>query len=122
MREMTLLKGECELYVSILGGGGGGSLANVNRWLGQFGASHIDAPAVAALERVPCLGGEAFIVAAEGDFAGMGGKRQSGMGLLGALLEQPARLVTVKLVGPAAEVRAERDAFLSFVTSLAEAP
>lgn len=122
MREVTLKKGAAELYVSILGGGGGGLLANVNRWLGQFGAPHIDTGALGTLERVPCLGGEAHVIEAEGDFAGMDGKQQTGMGLLGALLEQPARLVTVKLVGPAAEVRLERAAFLSFVTSLAEAP
>jgi hypothetical protein len=122
MREVTLTKGSAELYVSVLGGGGGGLLANVNRWLGQFGAPRIDATALAGLERVPCLGSEAYVIDAEGSFTGTDGNQQTGMGLLGALLEQPTRLVTVKLVGPAAEVRVERAAFLSFVSSLAEAP
>jgi hypothetical protein len=122
MREVTLKKGSAELYVSILGGAGGGVLANVNRWLGQLGAPHIGASGLAGLERVPCLGGEAYLVSAEGDFTGMDGQTQHEMGLLGAILEQPSRLVTVKLVGTAAEVRAERGAFVSFVASLAEAP
>ena len=122
MREVTLTKGSAELYVSILGGGGGGLLANVNRWLGQFGAPRIDAGAIAGLERVPCLGGEAYVISAEGDFTGMDGEQQGEMGLLGALLEQPTRLVTVKLVGKAPEVRAARAEFLSFVSSLGEAP
>jgi hypothetical protein len=122
MREVTLTKGNSELYLSILGGGGGGLLANVNRWLGQCGAPRIDAGGVSELERAPCLGGEAHLVTAEGDFAGMDGIAQAGMGLLGALVEQPTRLVTIKLVGPADEVRAERDAFLSFIASLSDAP
>lgn len=122
MREVTLTKGGSELYVSVLGGGGGGLLANVNRWLKQFGAPALDVAGVSALERTPCLGGEAYVVTAEGSFAGMDGVARDGQGLLGALLEQPSRLVTVKLVGPAAEVRAERDAFLAFVGSLAARP
>ena len=122
MREVTLRKGESELYVSVLGGGGGGLLANINRWMKQFGAADLDVARVSALERTPCLGGQAYVVTAEGSFAGMDGAAREGMGLVGALLEQPARLVTVKLVGPAAEVRAERAAFLAFVGSLSERP
>ncbi|MEZ6013632.1 MAG: hypothetical protein R3F49_00840 [Planctomycetota bacterium] len=119
MREVTLTKGECELYISVLSGGGGGVLANVNRWLGQFGAPKLDVAALAGLERAPCLGSEALLVTAEGSFGGMGGGApKAGMGLLGAVLEQPARLITVKLVGPASEVAAERGAFLSFLGSL----
>jgi len=122
MREVTLTKGKCELYVSVLGGGGGGVLANVNRWLGQFDAPSLGVEGLAALERAPCLGGEAVLVTAEGAFGGMSGAKEGGMGLLGAVLEQPSRLVTVKLTGPAAEVAAERANFLSFLASLAEAP
>ncbi len=117
-RDVTLVKGESELYISVLGGGGGGLLANIDRWLKQFGRPSLGVDGLAGLERVPCLGGEAYLVAAEGPFTGMDGVQRGDMGLLGALLEQPARLVTVKLVGPAAEVRAARADFQAFVGSL----
>lgn len=122
MREVTLRKGDCELYVSVLAGGGGGLLANVNRWMRQFGAASVDVSGLSALERVACLGGDAYVVEAAGAFEGMGGARREGMALLGAVLEQPARLVTVKLVGPESEVRTERANFLSFVSSMGEKP
>lgn len=122
MRDVTLTKGGCELYISVLGGGGGGLLANVNRWQGQFGAAPLGVADLAGLERVPCLGSEAYVVDAEGPFRGMDGATQADMALLGALLEQPTRLVTIKLVGPANEVRAERAAFVEFVGSLSETP
>ena len=120
MREVTLTKGGAEMYISILGGGGGGILANVNRWYGQVGEPGIGQAALAGLERLPCLGGEALMVETAGTLKAMEAKAQAGSGLIGALLEQPTRMVTVKMVGPAAEVAAGRAAFVAFVGSLGD--
>lgn len=120
MREVTLTRGEAEMYVSITDSGPGRLVANVDRWLGQLGAKRLDEEAVARLPRIPCLGGEAIVVEAAGDLTAMDGTRKPDQRLLGALVEHGGRIVSVKLVGPAAEIAGERAAFESFVRSLEE--
>ena len=122
MREVTLLRGECEMYVTILGGGGGGVLANLNRWYGQVGAAPLGVSGLADLERVTALGGEGYVMEADGTLSAMGGTPREGWAIRGAAVEWAGNLVTVKLVGPAAEVVDAREGFNAFVTSLIERP
>lgn len=114
------LEGGGECYVSVLGGGGGGALANVNRWLGQIGKPAIGEADLAALPRVSMLGKEGMLVEGSGDFEGMGAASASNQGLMAAMVELPDRAVFVKMVGPADVVSAQREAFLAFAQSLTE--
>ena len=108
--------GSGEVWVSIASG----TLAdNVNRWLGQFGAQPLDDAGIQGLRRVAILGGSGVWVQAEGDYAGgMGAAPKPGYGLAGVICEFEGQLLTVKMVAPAAEVRAAIPALEAFVKSL----
>ncbi len=97
-----------------------GTLAdNVNRWLRQFGAPALDEAGIQALRRVPILGSSGVWVEAEGEYVGgMGAAPKAGCGLAGVIAEMDGQLLTVKMVAPAAEVRAEIPALEAFVKSL----
>lgn len=103
-----------EVYVSI---GSGGVKENAERWLRQLGDEN---PKVEQekLEQVEMFGGRGYIVEARGDFAGMQGATMKDAALLGALVESRGALVTVKMVGRADEVAAERERFLKFCKQL----
>ncbi|MEZ5977266.1 MAG: hypothetical protein R3F34_03510 [Planctomycetota bacterium] len=123
MREVTYLtaNGTVECYVSVLGGDGGGIRANFDRWRGQMGAAPLTDDELASLERVPCLGSSAILIAIDGDFEGMGGETSSGARMLGAVAAFEGRTVFVKLVGPRALAAAEEPNFRRFVASLESA-
>ncbi len=103
--------GATECYVTVLGGDGGGALANVNRWCGQVGATPWNDADLAASPRIAMLGTDA-IVAALGD-------EKSERMLIGALAPLGSRSVFVKMLGPRAEVLEQRAAFEAFCKSLA---
>lgn len=111
--------GEC--YLSVLPGTAGGIAANVNRWRAQLSLPPLDASTSAALPTRPLLGGEAVLVEFEGAFRGMEEEpAREGYALLGLMLEKDDRMVFVKMTGPAAMVRRERERFLAFCDSLRE--
>lgn len=99
---------------------GGGTIANVDRWMAQF-----DDAAQKAVKRSERQAGgfKATIVELEGTFAGgsmMGGPAQPkpNWGLIGAIVETPGMAHFFKLTGPAATVksaRADVDALLSSI-------
>lgn len=108
--------GKGEVYVTLAGGG---VAANVNRWLAQFGRPPLDDAALAALRRVPVAGSEGVWVEAEGPYrAAMGRPEEAGFALAGVLAEAEGQTLSVKMVGPAAEVAAEKPALESFAASL----
>lgn len=127
MREVTFELGgaedgpAAECYVAILGGNGGGALANVNRWRSQLELAPLSEDDFEQLERIPMLGTEAVLVQADGTYRGMGDELVEEAGLLGAVCMLPDRAVFVKLVGPASTVRAARDDFVAFCRSLRRA-
>jgi hypothetical protein len=110
--------GETECYIAVLAGGAGGVAANANRWRGQVGAPPLDDAGIAALPRVTVLGRDAPIVEAAGLYTDMRGAAHPGSALLGTLCPLDDLTVFVKMVGPEAEVRAERARFLAFCGSL----
>ncbi|MEW6072336.1 MAG: hypothetical protein AB1726_07010 [Planctomycetota bacterium] len=121
MREVNLVAGETsQCYVIRLAGDGGGLIQNLNRWRGEFGLPPLDAAAVAALPTVAMLGEPCPLLEAAGEYQGMGGDTGAGKALLATLRIRPAESLFVKMVGPAAEVAAERAGFLAFVASLEE--
>ena len=112
--------GATECYVAVLGGGGGLE-ANVNRWRGQLGLGPLSAEEIDALPRVPVLGSEAPLVEARGEYTDMAGESHEDHALLGTIVARGGSMLFVKMVGPRAEVEAERGRFLAFVQSLEQA-
>jgi hypothetical protein len=102
-----------ECYVSVLPGGGGGITANVNRWRKQMGLGESSDADVAALPRVKVLGDDAPYVELDGTFKG-----SAGFTMAAVAAERGGAVVTAKLVGPSADVRAEVERFKSMCASL----
>lgn len=100
----------------------GGVIDNVNRWLRQFGAPPLDAAGLAGLEEVETAGFKGVWVEAEGDFAGgMGQDPGKDWALRGVVAEKGGEILTVKMLGPKAEVVAEAEALKAFVGGLQKA-
>ena len=105
-----------EVWVSLASGS---VLDNVNRWFKQFGASPVDAAALAKLPAATLAGSPGVWVTAAGDYAGgMGAPPKPGFALAGAVASVNGRILTVKMVGPKAEVEAARPVLESFAKSL----
>lgn len=102
--------GATECYVTVLGGDGGGALANVNRWCGQIGAKPWTESDLAAAPTIAMFGSDAVVAA-------VGEEAQEKM-LIGALARVDSQSVFVKLIGPRADVLAQRGAFEAFCKSL----
>ncbi len=107
-----------QCYISILGGDGGGSLANINRWRQQMGQSTFGVDEFAALDRIPMLDGSALMVEIEGSFTGMGTDALDEALMLGVIRELPERTVFVKMIGDRDALALERDSFLEFCQSI----
>jgi hypothetical protein len=103
-----------ECTVTVLGGDGGGALANVNRWCGQIGARPWTQAELDAAPRLDVLGAPAIVV--------LLGEAGAPRAMLGALARDGASSVFVKFSGARATVLAQREAFESFCKSLARSP
>jgi hypothetical protein len=113
---------EVECYLSVVQGG---IAANVMRWRRQMGLEPIAPAAVARLPQEPFLGQAGIFVDLEGTFVGMGqGEPRPGYRMLGLLVEEPGRTVTLKMTGSAAVLGEEKARFLELAKSFraAEAP
>ncbi len=106
-----------EVYVSVISGG---VLENVNRWMRQFGRDPLSGADFAAMEKLPLAGTEGVWVEVEGEYAsGMGaGGAKPGYGLAGVIAQVDGKIVTVKMLGPSAEVELEKPALKKFAASL----
>ena len=106
--------GKGEVYVSRANGG---VLENANRWLQQVGK--LPAGSVDEFDRIEVLGIDAVLVSVSGDFAGaMGKPAQKDMAVLGVIAGEDDSLLTVKMIGPARLVNAERERMLTFCQNL----
>lgn len=125
-RELNYRFGESgmgEVYVSLSSGSLGD---NVNRWLAQFGKPPLSPADLAALEKVQVAGDRGVWVEAEGDYkpagpmggAAGGGEGKPGFGLAGVIADVGGQILTVKMVGPRAEVEKEAGALKIFVASV----
>lgn len=105
-----------EVWVSI---SQGSVLDNVNRWLKQVGADPVDAAGLAKMPAVTLTGTPGTWVAAAGDYApGMGAPAKPGFGLAGVVASVGGQILTVKMVGPKAEVEAAKPALETYIKSL----
>jgi len=108
--------GAGEVWVSI---SSGSVLDNVNRWLGQFGATKIDSKGLGDLRQVPLAGIPGVWVEAQGDYAGgMGAAGKPDYALAGVVAQSQGRIITVKMVGPKDEVAAAKSTLEAFSRSL----
>ncbi len=110
--------GETECYISPLSGTGGGAEANVNRWLGQMGQPPLNADALAALPTITVLGQDVFLVETGGTYTSMRGETKSDYALTGVFVTMDDTSYSIKLIGPKADVTANRAAFTAFCESL----
>jgi hypothetical protein len=117
-RLVTFNVGATECYVAVLGGDGGGLLSNVNRWRGQMGATPLTDADVAGLARAKVFGQDCPLMEAPGNYTDMGGAQHAGFLMVGTICSLGDQSVFVKMVGPEAEVRAERERFVAFLASL----
>lgn len=105
-----------EVWVSI---SQGSVLDNVNRWLKQFAASPLDQAALEKLPKVSLAGSAGAFVTAEGEYAsGMGSPPKPGFGLAGVVASVGGQILTVKMVGPKAEVEAAKPVLETYIKSL----
>lgn len=109
--------GTGEVWVSI---SSGSVLDNVNRWVNkQFGSQALDQAGLDALRKVPVAGSTGVWVEAAGTYSpGMGGSPKEGYGLAGVVTSLNGRILTVKMVGPKADVDAAKSTLERFSASL----
>jgi len=111
-------RGEC--YLTVLPGGGGGILANVNRWRSQMGQPPISEEDMKKMPQGTLFGIPAVMVDLEGAFKGMGETRpRSGYRLLGLIQEHSGFTFFVKMTGPEADVIPNKEKFEQFGQSIA---
>lgn len=109
---------EVECYFSVLPGGGGGLVPNVNRWRKQMGLPQLSEGEIQALPKKPLLGDQGTFLDVEGTFTGMGTTEHPGYRLLGLILVRDGMAYFAKMTGPAEQVAAQTDNFLRFCASL----
>ena len=109
-----------EVYVAQLGGD---VRAMFDIWRGEVGLRTPLSDAEAkGLPVVPMLGGEGQLLDVRGDWQGMSGKQVAGARMLVAARTEGGAIVFVKLVGKAADVETQVEAFKGFCNSLRRAP
>lgn len=118
MRVVTYTTGNVECYITTLAGEAGGALSNINRWAKQMGQPALDEAAIAALPKVSILGTEGPMTEFAGTFTDMGGAAKPDYKMLGTLASAGGSTFFIKLVGPAAEVDAQKSNFVAFCASL----
>lgn len=119
MRIVNLAVGDsAELSVIRLQFDGGGALDNVNRWRKQLNLAPFTAQQVAEMDRVQCLGVQAYVFDAEGsNYQGMTGAGIDQARMLGVLAIGPEESYFIKFVGPKDVVTREAAAFRALVDS-----
>ena len=105
-----------EVYIS---NSRGGVLSNMNRWLKQYGKPEVET--VDNFTKVKVLNVDGVLIETTGRFGGgMGKLPRENAGLLGLIADFDGNLLTVKMIGPAEDVAAERDRFITFCKTLRE--
>ena len=115
-RLINYVAGENDSVEIVVGETQGDLLANANRWLGQFGLSPVES--LEFLGRTEMLGKNAYLVEGDGTYSpGMGRPPKEGYAMTGVIRESSFNLITLKMIGPAEEVKKQRDAFFEYMRS-----
>ena len=116
-RNFNFVAGPDDSVEIFLGTSSGTILDNANRWLKQFGLSPVTDEA--QFGTIEVLGKPAALVEAEGTFnPGMGAEGGENYALVGMIRSSTDQLITLKMVGPASEVAALRDEFITYCETL----
>lgn len=108
--------GTGEVWVSL---SQGSVLDNVNRWFKQFGTDSVDESGLRKLPPAMLAGSPGVWVSAEGIYAGgMGTEPKTGFALSGVIAPVGGQILTVKMVGPKAEVLAARPTLEAYAKSI----
>ncbi len=121
MRVVTYTAGpnqEVECYVAILGQGGGGVEANINRWRVQMGLEPLSEAEVAALPVLEVLGQPSPWAEMRGSFSSQFSDPIEDALMFGLVCPVEELSVFVKMTGPADVTAPQRDNFLAFCQSL----
>jgi hypothetical protein len=121
MRLFTYQVGEGDgtwCYALLLGGSAGGLEANLDRWRTEMGLAKLTAAEREALPRLEVLGAQAYLLDLAGSFRGTGGPPQAGARMLGLVCPLADQTLFVKMVGPAAAMEGQKEAFVALCTSL----
>ena len=123
-RLINYVAGENDTVEIVVGETQGELLANANRWLGQFGLSPVQSleflgrTEMLGKGRTKMMGGNAYIVEGDGTYSpGMGRPPKEGYAMTGVIRESSSNLITLKMIGPAEEVKKQRDAFFKYMSS-----
>lgn len=99
----------------------GSRLMNYNRWQGQVGLGELTEADIDALPKIVVLGEPCPLLEVTGEYRGMSGGAAPNTTVLATMRQlDSGDALFVKLVGPAAEVAAARDAFEAFAASVRE--
>ena len=121
MREVTFAAGkEARCWITILGGDGGGTLANVNRWRSELMLDPLLPNELENLPKMNLLGGDAFVIEGTGSYSSMGSEAKGNWSLIGLIRNLEGKAVFIKLIGPASEVEAARPSLKIFADSIKE--
>lgn len=122
MRPVNLTFGpnaEGECYLSILPGGAGGVLANVNRWRKQMGQPDITEEELEQLPKKILMGIQGVFVEVDGAYTNVGStESKDDYRLMGVVATLGEAGLFVKMVGPKSLVEENTAAFDEFVSSL----
>lgn len=109
-----------EAYFTTLSSGGGGLVANVNRWRTQMSLPELTEDEVAALPKKPLLGHDAVYVNLDGTFSSMGSEPKQNYKLLGLIALDGDTAYFAKMTGPAPILEGQEDQFLAWAASIKE--
>lgn len=119
MREVTFIAGpQARCWITLLGGDGGGVLANTNRWLSELGQDPITATELTELPTVEFLGGRGIVIEGAGSYSSMGSEAQDGWALVGVIQNLQDQTIFIKLVGPEEEVKSAKASLPDLLSSL----
>ncbi|GMV99699.1 MAG: hypothetical protein AMXMBFR84_08380 [Candidatus Hydrogenedentota bacterium] len=122
MRLVTLLAGPdstAECYIIILPGDAGGVYSNFDRWAKQMGQNQTLSPeTVQALPVIPVLGADAPMIELTGTYTDMSGTVTDGAMLLGVIAKKGDQSVFIRMTGPEAAVKEQKQNFIAFCKSL----
>lgn len=110
---------DCNAYLVMLPGSGGGVEANIERWQQQMALSDGVAAEVVEQREVVLLGGQAVLVAIDGHYRGMGEADLADARMVGVILPAPKFTLFAKMTGPRELVIEQTPAFESWCASLA---
>ena len=106
---------QAAVNISVLGGDGGGPLANVNRWRGQLGLAPLgEADLMKEAGSLDVAGGKAMFI----DMTGSDPKTQQKARMIGAIVSRPGQTWFYKLMGNDQLVARESAAFTNFVQTV----